>query len=266
MLHFANEEIEWLGRIALTSEKVRTREHFFSWTQGPVQTLLPHEIVICGFLEQTGGYRVERFTASRYFKQEHLDAAVHPQGLISEMLARWQTEGRPVLIGREYVRGPSRLNGDDERLRRLELRNLATHGLRWMDGSVSSHVSFARIMCPLDSRLANIVEILVPLVSLTLARVLSIEATTNQPECMLSERELEILDNIRNGFTNVEIGVRLGISPLTVKNHVGNIIRKLNVRSRGHAVAKALSAGVLRNQVKRARDRTPGDAEPGAGN
>jgi transcriptional regulator EpsA len=242
---FDVEEAEWLGRILLTSLNVRCREHFFGWVQGPVQTLLPHDILICGFLEQTGDFRLERFSSSRYFRAEHLEAALQPQGLLTETLRRWQIECRPIMLGKEFVRSQSGEQGDDERLRRLELRNLATHAVRWVDGSLKSHVSFARIMCPLDARLSRTIQVLVPLISLTLARVLALEGAISRPDTMLSLRELEILDNVRNGRTNSEIGTRLGISPLTVKNHIGNILKKMDVRTRGHAVAKALSAGLL---------------------
>ena len=61
----------------------------------------------------------------------------------------------------------------------------------------------------------------------------------------LSAREKEILRWIHLGKSNFEIGTILGISPLTVKNHVQKILRKLNVRNRTHAVGRALELGIL---------------------
>jgi transcriptional regulator EpsA len=246
---FTVEEQEWLGRIMLTSLNVRCREHFFGWVQGPVQTLLPHDILICGFQDQAGGFRVERFSASRYFRTEHLEAAVHPQGLLAETLKHWQGDDRPVLLGKEYVRAPHKEGDGDARLHRLELRNLATHGLRWVDGSLKCHVSFARVMCPFDERLSRTVQVLAPVVSMTLARVLASGGGVSRSDNMLSPREIEILEGVRDGRTNPEIAVRLGISPLTVKNHIRHILKKLQVRTRGHAVARALSSGLLNHQV-----------------
>jgi transcriptional regulator EpsA len=246
---FTAEEKEWLGRVMLASLDVKCREHFFNWVQGPVQTLLPHDILICGFQDQSGGFRVEPFTASRYFNSAHLEAAIHPNGLLSETLKQWQDDGRPVLLGKEYVRARARETDSDARLHRLELRNLATHALRWVDGSLKCHVSFARVMCPFDEYLSRTVQVLAPVVSMTLARVLASEGTVSRADNMLSPREVEILESVRDGRTNPEIAVRLGISPLTVKNHIRHILKKLQVRTRGHAVARALSAGLLGHHI-----------------
>jgi len=53
----------------------------------------------------------------------------------------------------------------------------------------------------------------------------------------LTPREREVLDLVRKGLSNQEIADYLTIELGTVKNHVHNILRKLNVRSRHDAVA-----------------------------
>ena len=62
---------------------------------------------------------------------------------------------------------------------------------------------------------------------------------------ILTVREIEILKWLYHGKSNVEIGMILGISPLTVKNHVQKILRKLNVLNRTQAVGKALASRIL---------------------
>ena len=54
---------------------------------------------------------------------------------------------------------------------------------------------------------------------------------------MLSNRELQILEYVRQGLSNKEIARVLGIEAQTVKNHVHNLLAKLEVRSRGQAAA-----------------------------
>ncbi len=56
----------------------------------------------------------------------------------------------------------------------------------------------------------------------------------------LSEREKEVLNLIISGLSNAEIGQQLNISTYTVKNHVSNILVKMNVSSRTEAVSQAL--------------------------
>ncbi|HCN68831.1 MAG TPA: hypothetical protein DIT03_11325, partial [Candidatus Accumulibacter sp.] len=51
----------------------------------------------------------------------------------------------------------------------------------------------------------------------------------------LSSREREILQWVRRGKTNVEIGMILGISGFTVKNHLKSIFQKINVSNRAQA-------------------------------
>jgi two-component system NarL family response regulator len=53
----------------------------------------------------------------------------------------------------------------------------------------------------------------------------------------LTSRELEVLELISKGFTNQQIAQNLVIEVGTVKNHVHNILDKLNVSSRGEAAA-----------------------------
>lgn len=54
----------------------------------------------------------------------------------------------------------------------------------------------------------------------------------------LTTRELEILEWVRSGKTNIEIGMILDISSFTVKNHLQRIYKKINVSNRAQAVGK----------------------------
>ena len=55
----------------------------------------------------------------------------------------------------------------------------------------------------------------------------------------LSPREMEILESIAAGLSNKDISQQLGITPCTVKNHVHNILTKLQVRRRQDAIRYA---------------------------
>jgi DNA-binding CsgD family transcriptional regulator len=56
----------------------------------------------------------------------------------------------------------------------------------------------------------------------------------------LTAREHEVLALLGEGLSNAEIAARLVISPKTAEHHVGRILRKLGLRSRGEATAYAV--------------------------
>jgi len=69
------------------------------------------------------------------------------------------------------------------------------------------------------------------------------EDTTFSP---LTDREMEILEQIIEGLSNKEIAFRLNISQQTVKNHITSILAKLNLADRTQAAIYALRHGWVR--------------------
>ncbi|HXH23329.1 MAG TPA: LuxR C-terminal-related transcriptional regulator [Dehalococcoidia bacterium] len=66
-----------------------------------------------------------------------------------------------------------------------------------------------------------------------------------QPGGTLSKREVEVLRLIADGYTTPALVMRLGVSRVTVNNHVQNIFRKLGVHTRREAVREAARRGLL---------------------
>ncbi len=54
----------------------------------------------------------------------------------------------------------------------------------------------------------------------------------HSPFALLTERELDVLQEVARGLSNKQIASTLHISEETVKVHIRNLLRKLNVRSR----------------------------------
>jgi DNA-binding NarL/FixJ family response regulator len=84
------------------------------------------------------------------------------------------------------------------------------------------------------------------------AKVLQrVRATTSQPEVAeairteLSDREIEVLKLIANGKDNALIARELHISPKTVKNHISNILMKLQIQNRIQAAVYAVRSGIV---------------------
>jgi DNA-binding NarL/FixJ family response regulator len=122
------------------------------------------------------------------------------------------------------------------------------------DGSASdliSAVEFAlrnELYC--SPRIAHLLSRRVGMLSAQLAR---------SPETqMLTQRERQILGLVGEGKSNKEIGRALRISNATVKNHVHNILEKLQVHRRGEAAARLRAAAAHLP----ATARQPGGAVP----
>jgi DNA-binding NarL/FixJ family response regulator len=68
------------------------------------------------------------------------------------------------------------------------------------------------------------------------------EAPSTRSE--LSERETQVLKLIANGKDNAQIAAELHISPKTVKNHISNILMKLQIENRIQAAVFAVRSGL----------------------
>jgi DNA-binding NarL/FixJ family response regulator len=71
------------------------------------------------------------------------------------------------------------------------------------------------------------------------------DAIAKSPPVHLSPREREVLLLLTEGHANREIAIRLNVAHKTVKNHVSNILSKLDTTSRTQAVIHAIRSGII---------------------
>jgi DNA-binding NarL/FixJ family response regulator len=76
-------------------------------------------------------------------------------------------------------------------------------------------------------------------------RATGVETDAPGPGPELSDRENEVLRLIANGKDNAEIAQELHISPKTVKNHISNILMKLQIENRIQAAVYAVRRGLV---------------------
>lgn len=83
-----------------------------------------------------------------------------------------------------------------------------------------------------------------------LVRLLSGSAELSMPACAppvapLTERQLTVLTLVADGHANSDIARELSCSEHTVKNVIYELMARLQVRNRAHAVAQAVRAGLI---------------------
>jgi DNA-binding NarL/FixJ family response regulator len=71
-------------------------------------------------------------------------------------------------------------------------------------------------------------------------------ATNNKNNYGLTEREIEVLEQLAKGASNRQIAGKLFLTEGTVKNYISNIYSKLEVTGRHKAIFKATEEGVIR--------------------
>ena len=253
-LCLTEEESLLLMSLLEESLSINKREQFFSWLQGSLQSLMPHEVLICGVnIENQSQLHFESFISTRYLNDQHVKSLTsYPDGLVTRMIDAWREVHCPVLV----ANGLSVKNTGDYRvpfeeskevLFQSELKNIAAHGVANKEGDVISFFSFSRILLDLSDKQAFVLAILVPHMHNAFLRILNISnssksLSTDQGEDknkMVTSREIEVLQWVRAGKTNSEIASILLISVNTVKNHVHSAILKLGVENRAQAAAMA---------------------------
>lgn len=74
---------------------------------------------------------------------------------------------------------------------------------------------------------------------------ISANPISNEPAAALSDREIEVLTLLTEGLTTKNLALRLNISHFTARNHIQNILVKLDLHSKAQAVSYAFKKGIL---------------------
>jgi transcriptional regulator EpsA len=230
-----------------TAVKIKRRSDFFSWVQGVFQGLLAHEILICALFDPaTRTYRMESMSSHPLDEERLAGLCGTNGGLVQRLTALWERSGRrAIAIGASPPAGAYDQSLASE-VERLELNNVLAHGVPGLDGRAAGFFCFAKMPMGSDEDRVTTLELIVPYLHAAWARA-NCEATKQEGSSQISTkeiltaREIEILVWVEQGKSNNEIAQILGISHLTVKNHVQKILRKLNVQNRAQAVGKRIT-------------------------
>lgn len=236
------------------SLRVYTDHHFFAWTQGLLQNLIRHELLICVLRNDDNKLcQVDSFSSAQTDQKLFSRLYREDASLAEKIVKVWETNHfQPVVLDAEK----DALIADTalgRALNRIGANAVIVHGTYDSHAKMVSLFLFACRAKDTDPGQARRVEMLVPFLHAAWVRTkVSLSAKAGEGNAhpserdLLTQRELEVLRWVCQGKSNIEIGIILGISPLTVKNHVQGILRRLNVQNRTQAVGKAINLNILK--------------------
>lgn len=234
----------------------------FLWAQGQLQALLPHQALVCLQLDGEGRVREIQCVHGAVLGRGVLERLTGADGLARQLACLWrQGAGRPTILEAEPAAdAPGR-----QRLAALRpallaahqhtpgglFANVLVHGSGALPGCATFFALFGMPFRP-GTRQAYFLELLMPYLHMALLRIAAGASWHDAPVVPMqdgmrpvSPREVEILQWVREGKNNQEIGRILGISAWTVKNHLQRIYKTLGVSNRAQAVARSMALRLL---------------------
>lgn len=221
--------------------------------QESVTTVLPHDVLVAVWGDFDTGEL--NFDVSSNIDEIRTQKLIDAPGVFSYLMTnlhqRWiDNDERWFRINYFDAEGISAQAPTPFTRNLSEMNSLLVYGVRDTRGKNDCIYVFFDNAREFDVQ-HSLLGLLMPHVDAALRRVEYIESSAAEEAAEdlnvsgLSEREHEILHWVRSGKTNMEIGMILGISPNTVKNHLKRIFQKLDVTCRAQAVAKYVPMNVV---------------------
>lgn len=250
---------EGLMRLMEAVPQVHRRHQFFVWTQGDLQRWLPHDLLVCGFYDREARDLVFDVFNSRPLPEGAVNQLVEqPPAWVRSLVALWDSARQSAVA--VALDAMAEHHPVLHRLHQAGYRQLLVHGHTrpGRPEEVESFFVLARQGTEAGAQHLASLDMLLPClhaayqrVCVTERQMLPLRTNNSAPSLPgprpspITIREREILQWVRDGMSNQQIGVKLGISALTVKNHVQKILRKLGASNRAQAVAIAMTQDML---------------------
>lgn len=259
---------EIVKTLKIIKESLQIRSHYqlFSWLQSDIQHFIPHDLVIAAWgdfslglvcydvVSPLPGLRTESFD----------DRAIQP--FFVDLFQRWMhCSHAPYAMTSEHGFKLNALRDSEATAIMQGMRAALVHGIKDERGRHDCLYLFMGPHTTGGERSRETLRYLLPYIDTAFRQVAHLpdqylvakpprpaeltagaQASATPSDTGLSNRELDIMEWIRKGKTNQEIGLILDISAFTVKNHVQRIFKKLDVVNRAQAVARieSLRTGV----------------------
>ncbi|HZM33627.1 MAG TPA: XrtB/PEP-CTERM-associated transcriptional regulator EpsA [Burkholderiales bacterium] len=248
---FTAEESARFLRIVAECGRIRGHYDLYRWLAGEVQQFLPHEVLLSAWgdfaswdlkLDVTSGLPGVRTAQLAYCRVDPIIRHAH---------ARWIDGGRTAVLLKPADLEPEQDCHCAIHAALRKMHSVLVHGVHDKRsgrdslfialgaGPFAKGRSLPRFLASTDALVAQIDAAFRKVPALP---IVAAGSALRESVLDLSMRELEVLESICKGKTNLDIAAALDISPFTVKNHVQRIFRKIGVTNRTQAAARYADA------------------------
>lgn len=264
-LETTDEHSQAFWRATEAALEVNDRYQFFVWLRLHLHRFIPHDLALCmlGGHADAGkdGAHVQVFHSVPVVDTLLRDFPNARSRWWRDVGEQWQRQGRRAV---HLPLADSSATRETAALRADGYRSLLVHGFEApaAEEATQSLFVFALRAAADDGEAARTgahMNLWLPMLYCTAMRALPVRSPAcaspsaasrsssggGAAETPLTKREIQILAAVREARQNAEIGKQLGISPLTVKNHLRTIMRKLKARNRAQAVAEAMALRLI---------------------
>ena len=235
----------------LESLHIKCHLQLFMWLQGEFQRCVPHQIFIAAWGDFSTGVVQYDLVSAIPSVRTCPNVSVGIRQFISHLFNRWIDHGgQPFGYSFEGIGSGQGAAASADLDAFQGMRSVLAHGIRDARGQHDCIYVFLNTETVINPWTLDTLRITVPFVDAALRQVTHLPcqypATSetlepladSQADENLSSREQEIMNWVKMGKTNYEIGMILNISTFTVKNHLQRIFRKLDVTNRAQASAQ----------------------------
>jgi transcriptional regulator EpsA len=237
---------------------IKTHKDFYQWKKEYVCKYIPHDILITGWGDfSKGNLQFDICSNFADVQKQQLNHGVNEiKPLMQILFSKWVDNNEKWILNEEFHISDLQLKfSAEEKIMSLlaKTSSILVYGFR--DKRSNSDVLYA-FFSVRENEKANtsVLSIIMPFLDEALRRVECLPKNTANilqiPTILsvISKRELAVLRLVVQGKTNTEIAENLFISVNTVKNHLKNIFKKIDVSSRAEAVAKYLNSSNLQEE------------------
>lgn len=262
----SSTDIQHYHRVVTQSGEVRSHFDLLLWLQGDMQRYLPHDIMVAAWGNFQDSQIQYDVLSPLPGVRSHTALPQVVQPMLRRLFFRWSEFGKKPFVLNVGLDGfmlqhETKMCALGRSLQ--QMRSAMVHGIADARGSLDClYIAFG-MHAPYSDNESSAMAAVLPYIDIALRQVEHLPnqtfprapmtesappAPVSSPESVpeslplqqwgLTSREAEIVSWVAMGKTNPDIGMILGISAFTVKNHLQRIFKKLDVSNRAQAVGK----------------------------